>query len=382
MKKAGLITIHRIYNYGSALQTYATVKSVEKLGCECTVIDYAYPNEFHLKHAPFHLAEKPQVKLSLGQRLYRKWMNRLIKQDAETLFATFRNFLQKHLTFTEPFETLDSILENPPAFDIYITGSDQVWNPKYCGKDLAFLLGFAPSSAIKISYAASFGTHQIQEEYHAFLAEQLSSYDAISVREASGVGIVKALTGGDATCVADPTLLLSAEEWNLIASETKFTDKPYILCYILKYSFDPYPYVTQLVSDLQKKTGYEVLFIGGYPVNALHPHYKVLPHVSPEEFLSLYRDAELVVTSSFHGTAFALNYSKPFFTVVDNSATTDDRQLGLIRLLGAEDRAIVKGSAFPSKSSLAMDYSIVSQRLGKLRAESLDFLKKSLAIVK
>lgn len=382
MKKTGLITIHRIYNYGSALQTYATVKSVEKLGYECTVIDYAYPNEFHLKNAPFYLEEKPQAKLSLEQRLYRKLMNHLIKQDAETLYTTFKSFLEKHLTFTCPYETLDSILENPPAFDIYITGSDQVWNPKYCGKDLAFLLGFAPDYAVKISYAASFGTHRLMEEYHDFLAEKLSEYDAISVRESSGVDLVKTLTGGDATCVADPTLLLSAEEWNQIASETKFTDKPYILCYILKYSFDPYPYITDLVCDLQKKTGYEVLFIGGYPVNALHPHYKVLPHVSPEEFLSLYRDASLVVTSSFHGTAFALNYSKPFFTVVDNNTTTDDRQLGIIRLLGAENRAIVKGSAFPSKSSLTMDYSTVSQRLGKLRAESLDFLKKSLAIIK
>jgi hypothetical protein len=382
MKKVGLITIHRIYNYGSALQTFATARTIEKFGCSCKVIDYTYPNSYHFANAPFYLAEKQSTKISIGRRFQQKLMKWIIRQNHEFLFATFHSFLQKNLSLTKPFETPDSLLKNPPTFDVYITGSDQVWNPLYCGRDLAFLLGFAPDSALKIAYAASFGSHKLMDVYKEFQAKWLYRYDAISVRETSGVQMVKELTGAHAECVVDPTLLLTADEWNNIASEKRFCNKPYILCYILKYSFDPYPYITDLVRHLQRETGYEVLFIGGYPVNVLHPHYTVLPHVSPEEFLSLYRDASFVVTSSFHGTAFALNYAKPFFTVVDDKATTDDRQLGLIRRLGAEDRAIVKGSAFPQKNDIAMDYQVVHKRLAEWRIHSLDFLKESLEIEK
>jgi UDP-N-acetylglucosamine transferase subunit ALG13 len=187
------------------------------------------------------------------------------------------------------------------------------------------------------------------------------------------------LTGKEAEWVLDPTLLFSSDDWNKVAEPKRLYKGPYILCYLLGYSFDPFPYTYDLVNLLKEKLRMNAVFIGGDPYNALARRNKVFPNLGPSQFLALFRDASFVVTTSFHGTVFSLNYSKSFYTVVNNEKTLDDRQLSIVKMLGAEDRVILKGQAFPVELGGKMNYIEIEKRLAHERNISISYLKAALS---
>ncbi len=134
-------------------------------------------------------------------------------------------------------------------------------------------------------------------------------YESIGVRENTGVKLIEQLTGRkDARVVLDPTLLLDKHSWNKIAVQSRIIKEKYILCYFLNYSFDSFPYVDELASHIQKITGYKLVKVARPPRNFYESNTYHCVGASPEEFLALMRDAEFVITTSFHGTAFAVNF--------------------------------------------------------------------------
>lgn len=367
MKSIGIITIHKINNYGSVFQAYALQKACEDLGYKVEIIDYNFPNSFHI---PQKYATKVDTHPNEP-----KWVKFLYAFDLIRQHKGIRNFVLKYENLSSNQYTNPSDLEiAPPHYDVYITGSDQLWNPRHCNADPAFMLHFAPDNALKISYAASIGTNSIPSELKPQYQKLLERYAHIAVRENSGVPVVKEIADKDATVVLDPTLLLDRKQWNQIATPRRLFKKKYILCYFLNYTFNAFPYVDHLAEYMQKQTGYEIVRVARPPhkLGIPHTHYRV--GASPEEFLALIRDAEMVLTTSFHGTAFAVNYGKPVFTVVQDRNASDSRQVSLMQNLGLEEQVLTITDEMPDKNRFTYDESSEQKRLDTLRQKSLEYL--------
>ena len=371
MKKIGIITIHRIYNYGSVFQAYALQQVCEGLGYQVEIIDYLFPNNFQSDNK-YQTAGDTQPNEP-------KWIKMLFGLSLMRQHKGIDSFVANHLHLSQTsYTSSDALMDNPPHYDVYITGSDQVWSPRHTNGDPAFMLHFAPDDKLKIAFAASIGAGQIPNELQQRYRELLCRYQSLSVREVSGKKIIKELAGKDAQVVLDPTLLLNKDEWNKVATVKRQVRKPYILCYFLNYSFNAFPYVDDLATDIQRQTGYEIVRVARPPhnLNLCGSAYRI--GASPEEFLALVRDAELVLTTSFHGTAFAINYGKPVFTVVKDRPSGDSRQMNLMKSLGLEDNVLTINDAFPDAANARYDYNIEQHRLEVLRKESILFLTKSL----
>lgn len=371
MKKIGIITIHRIHNYGSVLQAYALQQVCEDLGYQTEIIDYLFPNNFQSDNK-YQTAGDTQPNEP-------KWIKMLFGLSLMRQHKGIDSFVANHLHLSQTsYTSPDALMDHPPHYDVYMTGSDQVWSPRHTNGDPAFMLHFAPNDKLKVAYAASIGASKIPIELQQKYSELLRRYQYVSVREASGKGILKELIGKEAQVVLDPTLLLNKGDWNKVATARRLVRKPYILCYFLNYSFNAFPYVDDLAADIQRKTGYEIVRVARPPHNLKLSCNSYRIGASPEEFLALVRDAELVLTTSFHGTAFALNYGRPVFTVVKNRESGDSRQINLMKSLGLEDKVLTISDAFPDTANVRYDYDIEQQRLDMLRKESIQFLTKSL----
>lgn len=373
--KVGIITIHRIYNYGSVLQTFALQVALEKLGVTSEIIDYVFPNEFHRSHK--NIGEKQKrnsFRYYILKMLYAKALFRQHK-GIERFLHTQIQLSQR--CYNCPIE----LQNNPPLYDVYVTGSDQVWNPKHCNLDPAFFLQFAPNGKKRISYAASIGRTVLNKEEARKYKDWLNAYSFIGVREKSGTDLLKKLLPEKTSVcrtVLDPTLLLSKEEWgNMAISPSQRS--PYILCYYLNYSFDAFPYVDELASHIKKLTGYKIIRVARPPMSCsslFSSHYKV--GASPEEFLGLIKNAAVVLTTSFHGTAFALNFERPLFTIVEKKGVGDTRQEDLLNLMGLHDRVLEKGEPFPGLDRIECNYEEVRVQLQKERCNSIEYLKEAI----
>jgi hypothetical protein len=371
MKKIGIITIHRIHNYGSVLQAYALQQVCEDLGYQTEIIDYLFPNNFQSDNK-YQTAGDTQPNEP-------KWIKILFGLSLMRQHKGIDSFVANHLHLSQTsYSSPDALMDHPPHYDVYMTGSDQVWSPRHTNGDPAFMLHFAPEDKPKIAFAASIGAGQIPNELQQRYSELLCRYQSLSVREASGKKIIKELTGKEAQVVLDPTLLLNKDEWNKIATVKRQVRKPYILCYFLNYSFNAFPYVDDLATDIQRQTGYEIVRVARPPhnLNLCGSTYRI--GATPEDFLALVRDAELVLTTSFHGTAFAVNYGRPVFTVVKGRESGDSRQMNLMKSLGLEDKVLTISDAFPDVACSHYDFTRKQRLLEELRKESILFLTKSL----
>ena len=376
MKKIGLITIHRIFNYGSVLQAYALQNICTSLGFAVEIIDYIYPNKSHRnkdygkKLDTCKLSRKDKCISLLFKCLY---VLPLYLQHKRIRCFMYNKLNLSHNSYSSP----EDLQINIEKYDIYMTGSDQIWNPRYTGGDSSFFLPFVSKEVKKIAYSSSFGISDIPKNLYGKYAEMLSSYQYISVREKSGIPLVNKIAGKDAQLVLDPTLLLNEKEWGQLISKRKIKEK-YILCYFLNYTFNGYPYIDNLAEHLSELTGYKIVKIARPPQKLINKNTQFEVSASPEDFMSLIAHSELVLTTSFHGTAFALNFKRPMFSIVSSSANMDSRQRDLLKSVGLEHRLLEVGAAYPSLDNLKCDYTVASGKLDSLRESSLAFLKKAL----
>ena len=234
------------------------------------------------------------------------------------------------------------------------------------------------TNALKISYAASIGSNVIPEELKRSYTELLGRYKHISVRENSGAEVIRNLLGKEAKVVLDPTLLLNKDEWNNIATSKRVVKKKYILCYFLNYTFNSFPYVDDLAVEIQRQTGYEIVRVARPPHKLAFGHTTYKIGASPEEFLALVRDSEIVLTTSFHGTAFAVNYGKPVFSIVQDRMASDSRQVSLMHNLGLDKQVLSIKDKFPMASCAKYDVAEEQTNLANLRKDSKQYLEKAL----
>ena len=378
MKTVGIITIHAINNFGSLLQTFATQKIVERLGYKPVVINYKYPNDYHAReyqkvspYAPSKQSFAMRLKLALYARTCMKKNNvrksELFKQEREKL-----------LLETKIYPTRESLHDNPPKFDIYFTGSDQVWNPRYMRGDYTFFLDFI-ENAPKVAFSASFGTTVLSESQKQEMHPLLNQYSAISLREPSGVGLVNDICNKKSEWTCDPTLLLSGDDWSAIFDDSPIIKGEYILCYILTYTANPYPYATELIKHIQKHLKKKVVIIDESGRYWLDYRYKSFRSYGPREIINLFRNASFIISSSFHGAAFSINFKKDFYSLFP-TGVKDERQECLLKLVGAEDRFIHVGDPFPTHSTLKItNWDSISEKLNAYRQHSINYLKSALS---
>lgn len=322
MKSIGIITIHRIHNYGSALQAYALQHYIQKnCSANAEIIDYIFPNEFH--KTPVHYSLVKKIRIELGK------LKDILKGKTGRIDRRFNKFKDDFLVLSErSYGSVDEINSNPPVYEIYMTGSDQVWNYKTLKNDPVMYLQFAPKDKPRVAFGASFAQKDVPSEYYPLLRNYLDSYRSIGVREQNSIEIIKRMGVSPTiplTMTCDPTMLLDSSEYDEIAerSEIKPTGK-YILCYFLDYAFNPEPALTKVLEQIQHKLNIPIIMLGQRKSN-FTGEIKVINDIGPCEFAYLMKHAEYVLTSSFHGLMFSLINRKPFTAIIPDPQSGDCR---------------------------------------------------------
>lgn len=363
--KVGIITMHRVINYGSVLQAYATQFIIEKLGYNCKIIDYEYPNIFQYKRGtiPYEITWRGRIAKYLWLKPRWRRMNR------------FSKFIRKRLKTTQFFPNREKLNRYNFDFDVYVTGSDQVWNTIHTKGDTTFLLDFVKNKK-KVSYASSFASNSIEKKYFEVFKKYLSKYDYISVREEKGRSLVKELINKDVPIVLDPTLLLDEKDWHKLISYSNLNldKRKYILVYELHYAFNPYPLITEIVDVIRKETGYDVFTIGEFS-DYKYEHLE-FNELGPEDFVKLFAYASVVVTSSFHGTAFAVNFSKRLYSITDSR--NDNRQKSLLNTLGLSNCIIDISECHENIDYTQQETFYAQNELALERKKSINYLSRAL----
>jgi len=256
---------------------------------------------------------------------------------------------------------------------VFLAGSDQIWNVLHdYGKDPAFYLDFVPMKSVRASYAASFSISQIPVEYKDLIKSKLAKFDAISVREKSGLKILDDLkiTGGNV--VMDPVFLLDRRSWELLASSNE-TEK-----YILIYDQENNSLIKKSAIKLSKMMKLKI-----YAIESLYPMIyaeKKIKNIGPLEFLGLIKNCEILLTNSFHGTAFGILFQKEFFTFKRIHEKVNSRMIDLLETLHLSDRLV--DQPIDNFNAKKIDYQYVSTLLSYEIQHSKEFIEHVLKIAK
>jgi len=364
--RIGIITMHKVLNCGSALQAYALQQKLREMGYESEIIDYRYE-------------EKSLSRPSPKARVIAFFRNLLFGFPVTRMKRKFKAFYRNNLVLSKQEYDRESIVKNPPRYDLYIAGSDQVWNPRFIGDDVNFMLAFAAPDARRISYASSIAGTAIDSTMKVLYARYLSRFHAISVRERSGVEIIRELTGKEATVCCDPTLLLGRDAWDALAAQSRYkADEKYILVYALSYMFDPFPEIYRIVDKVQETLGMKVVFLQGRAKDVLRPGSKLVKAAGPADFAFLFRHAGFVITTSFHGAAFALINDKPLIGVVEARSGADSRIQSLLESVGAANAIYDYKDAVNLDKAGLLRLKGKREALDKLVQDSIKYLKDNL----
>ena len=361
--KIGILTFHCAHNYGAVLQCYATQEFLRSKGYDVEVINYR--PEYLLK--PYKLFDRKRIS-SNSPILYLKMLivQLLLLCDRYRRFRGFEKFINKHLKIGKVV-TKNNI---PSDCDVYLIGSDQIWNPKItCDFDPIYFANFpfAKESRKYISYAASMEVKTLCGEQIEFYKKNLNNFDALSVREIELLNLLQTLTPKKISHVLDPTLMVQTNVWDNFSSNKSEKEK-YVVVYQVRNNPNTLRIAHHIANQIGAKVKILVAWLQFIPVDGTNQT------ASPEEFVDTIRNAACVVTTSFHGTAFSVVFNRPFYTVKLNDGA-DTRSMSLLCSLGLEDR-IIEIDDSPTFTSI--DYSITNQKLDKLRKESQDYLLNNL----
>ena len=354
--KIGILTFHRAANYGAVLQCYALQEFLKQMGFDVSVLDYRQP--FIENH--YRRFDLKMLLANLACLNFKGLWNCISKRNKELNFYSL--FRENFLTIdSKPFKDKNGI---PADFDVYVIGSDQVWNPSMCdGKvDDVFWGRFRDSVSGKIiTYAASTTRKGLDSIGEQTLKVLLSNFNRISVREKDYNDYLEAVTHHPIYINADPTLLIGETKWSELCQHSRYANKK---GYILLYYVRSYPNNIRMMDEkaelLSSKTGLPVFKIGA---NTL---------CSPEDFVCLIKNASYVVTSSFHGTVFSVIFKKTFWSFLYNDSN-DNRYVSLLKTLGLDNQLV---SADYSFENLIVEYNTdVDDRLNVIKTEATEYFK-------
>lgn len=385
MKKVGIITIVNVNNYGAELQAFATFRKLQLMGYNAEIINYLYYKDWRyidskMSRSFNSMSIKGKIIYFAKYRVASFVLNKilpLICKDVKQRIANFNSFHQHNTRFSKLYKSMKDLYTDTPIYDVYMVGSDQVWNPNASSSIEPYFLTFAPHSALTVSYASSFGVSKIENNSIANRIKLgLSSIKTISVRESSGVNLVKELTGRTAQLVCDPTLLLNKSEWTMFMKPVSNMPQRYVLIYQLSES----DAIVKLATRIGKQEQIPVYRIckRAFKVKKDKGVVNIL-NAGPSEFLSLITNASFIITNSFHGTAFSINFDVPFYTVVSAKKKNNNRMESLLDYVGLGKRIVKNDVDITNLPIVGYDVNATQLKLKSFRLESEKFLEDALA---
>lgn len=359
------ITCHNVFNHGAALQEFALIRYINSLGYQAKAINYQPP----------YLSNSYKLLKVSNPRWNKNFITRIIYillKLPSKLFdikrqSKFKRFNEKYIPETEKLYKCNRDLKlSPPKADIFICGSDQIWNTIFeNGKDPAFYLDFVPKGVPRIAYAASFASEKIDDSFQDFVRSMILNIHRISVREASALKILADLNIFGATRVVDPVFLIEKSLW--IEKFTVKNDDQFLLI----YDFDN----SQLIKEIALETA-RVRNLKIYALNKrINYADKTFWNIGPDEFVNMISNAHLVLTNSFHGVCFSLILEKNFYAFNRNEKI-NTRILDLLKLCNLENRLIEDRNDLNLLEDL--NYEEINQRLNEAIVSSKDFIHSSL----
>lgn len=364
--KVSIITILDNTNFGTYLQALATCKVIEDLGYDAEVIRYTRP--FMKGWGQFMNMLQNRGILSVlrnGWKIPRTL--KLRNQD----YA----FLSKYVRVTKEYVGFESIQKDLPPSDVYVVGSDQVWNSVYNkGIDKSFYLEYAPKEKRRVSYASSIGMDFIPEEERSETINLLKKFSFITVREKAAKDLLAGY-GISSEVVLDPTLLLCANEWDAFITSSIHYNEPYLLVYSveLKKQNKLIDYYARKIAKKNNLKIYQVSYSG--TASRLSCTDRYFGCATPDIFLSLIKNASFVVASSFHGTAFSINFNKEFLSISANRFNSRVKHLLDLTKLG--DR-MVSDNRYDIQTMKRIDYDDINLRIDEARKRSISMLEDML----
>tara|TARA_B100000886_G_scaffold190530_1_gene131112 strand:+ start:9204 stop:10274 length:1071 start_codon:yes stop_codon:yes gene_type:complete len=354
--KTATITFQNANNYGALLQAYALQRCLINLGVQNHVLNYKC-NYMGKPYGIAALKRKGLIRFFLGIAYY------IVRLPRRAKFTELRS----KMNYTKILKRED-LFDLNQKYDFFISGSDQVWNDGITNLDPSFFLDFVNTGEKKLSYAASFGFEEISENLKSKYKKLLSDYSFYNMRESSGVNIIKDLFNKKANQVLDPTLLLTQKDYDEITNFPKIQEK-----YILVYQTTISSFLLDSVKKISKITGYKIVTIP-FPLGRFIKS-KTNFSAGPKEWLGLFRNAEIIVTDSFHGCCFSILYNKNFHVCITGAGT---RIYNLLSIFDLNHYLLRPGS------DLDIDYKIdwnkINKKINFERNKSISVIKKMLKI--
>ena len=375
--KIGIVTFFRVANYGAMLQANALRRFLESMGHE--VVFISHPRVVATKMPLW------RVFVSRGLKGVKIKLKNYVRHSITDFAATFPQ--------TKLCRTMDEVRQATADCDAFIVGSDQMWNPMWCSASHLplVMLGFAPEGKSRVAYAASFGTTAWREDQNAKLAgELLRKFASISVREESGVKLANEISGRtDAVQMLDPTLLHSADFYRKIIADAGVDIPKHNRPTVFRYMLDEWDDVSASQKAFEfvkgklnlKETDSDRIPVRGL-LAPLCKHLGVTAKVSVPEWLAKIAASDFVFTNSFHGTAFAILFHKPFVSLLLRGPMSgmNERALSLLKKLGLENRAVYADDQLAIKAAVEskIDWQQVDETLVLQRVMAIDFIRSAL----
>lgn len=374
--KIGIITIHNSPNYGACLQAFALWKYLEMQGHDVEIIDLYRPYQREYvpsrKYKPY--AKSMSCKSILSSLLRKtKIRNKSQQTFSEEAFQKFHTF-NSMIRMSKPYKGIDELYANPPQYDLYISGSDQLWNPTqpYCLEP--YFLTFAPRESKKISFATSIGVTYLTENVKRDFKKWLSSYDAISVREKQGKDLLESFLDREVYQVADPTFLLEPQIWESLAVFPS-AEKPYVLLFALQHNQELFDYAQKIAKECDKQLLYlcQVVEFGAFE------NCTIINNAGIEEFIGYVANADLLITESFHGTVFSLLMgTKNFYAYISQKNNRGSRIEDLLSPFGLSDH-ILRGQldlSYADLLKMQIDIHKKNSTIEQLRNNATAFINR------
>lgn len=350
MKRVLISTYCQWSSFGSILQSLGLQKSIKKYTTEVKTLVF---------ESDYKIPAVKKIKLGINKETVYCFLQLFNKKKLEIGKKRCIDFIDGNIC-TVKVTKQEKIIQELDEADIYIAGSDQIWHPVLCRED--FFLDYAPKAKKRVSYAASMGLLDIPENNKQKFSRLLNNFDVISVREAEMIPILSKYTNKNILQNIDPTFLLTSEEWKAFEHKYDF-HSPYILVYAIYWDKS----LNKELKELHKRTGVKILSIQS-GVRSIYAN-EVIMDAGPSEFLWLVDNAEAVITSSFHGTAFSIIFNKRFYSV--NNPMSPSRITSLLNLL-----EVKSAPSIDSLLNYSYDYKFANNRIMEERNKSECYLRR------
>ena len=347
--KVSIITLHAMHNPGSVFQAYALQKYLEEQGNEVEIIDY---------RPEYIYTEGHGMKFWTKRMLYYKWYENLKKK--------FSSFVSANMNLSQRFTSYHELENASFSSDVYIVGSDQLWNTDFeCGKDPAYYFKFL-NQGKKVSYSTSIGKTIIDDVNKEILIQNLKDFDAISVRELSSSTQLAVILGRNVKWVCDPVFLLSKMDYKKFIYDLPTMD-PYVMVYISPKSTE----LDKIVNYYHQK-GLKVVLLGGFTKRCYCDLHII--DAGPQDFLTYIYNAETVISSSFHATAFCHIFHKNFVSLVPKR--NGERIMSLLTKTKLQSKAVTNGQILTDNLEQEIDWDKVDLYLNDYINNSKLYLKE------